>query len=118
MKEWDVIPSLPKKRPGTTGKQSVPGSFKNVLDWLVSDVAFAGKPVLILQVSKGSLFAYDSLKEVLRTMSARLLEKSSALLPLNSNQADTEGILKQTELRQLLSESIHSLLEEFKPASE
>src|SRR6202021_1245497 len=33
---------------------ALPGSFKNALDWLVSDPAFAAKPVAIVQASRGS----------------------------------------------------------------
>lgn len=52
----------------------VPGAFKNLLDWMVGDLAFPGKPVLLLNTSgRGSHHAQDALAEVLETMSARLL---------------------------------------------
>ena len=75
----------------------LPGSFKNALDWLVSDPAFAGKPVVILHVARGSTWALDSLREVLRTMSARIIESASISLPLGSNQLDTDAILARTD---------------------
>jgi len=87
----------------------LPGVFKNALDWLVSDPAFAGKPVVILHASRGSTWALDSLKEVLRTMSARIIESASVSLPLGSNQLDTDAMLARTDLRQLLSHSIEAL---------
>src|SRR5262245_61971681 len=31
---------------------ALPGSFKNALDWLVSDPTFAGKPAVILHVAR------------------------------------------------------------------
>src|SRR5437660_3669370 len=44
----------------------VPGSLKNMLDWLVSDGALAGKPVALINASPaGGAFARDSLVETL-----------------------------------------------------
>ena len=87
----------------------LPGVFKNALDWLVSDPAFVGKPVAILHASRGSNWALDSLTEVLRTMSARIIESASVSLLLGSNQLDTDAILARDDLRQLLLHSIEEL---------
>ena len=52
----------------------VPGAFKNLLDWLVGDPEFLGKPVLLLNTAaRGSHHAQESLMEILVTMSAQLL---------------------------------------------
>ena len=87
----------------------LPGAFKNALDWLVSDPAFAGKPVAILHASRGSTWALDSLREVLQTMSARIIESASISLPLGSNQLNTDAMLARDDLRQLLLNSIEAL---------
>ena len=87
----------------------LPGSFKNALDWLVSDPAFAGKPVAILHVARGSTWALDSLREVLKTMSAHIIEAASVSLPLGSNQMDEEAILARSDLRAILLRSIEAL---------
>ena len=87
----------------------LPGAFKNALDWLVSDPALAGKPVVILHASRGSTWALDSLREVLQTMAARIIESASVSLPLGSTQLDTDAILARDDLRQLLSHSIEAL---------
>ena len=91
---------------------ALPGSFKNALDWLVSDPAFAGKPVAILHVARGSTWALDSLKEVLKTMSATVIESASVLLPLGSNQMDEDAILERDDLRKLLLGSVECLITE------
>jgi chromate reductase len=88
---------------------ALPGSFKNALDWLVSDPAFAGKPVAILHVARGSTWALDSLREVLKTMSADIIEAASVSLPLGSNQMDEEAILARSDLRALLLSSVEAL---------
>lgn len=88
----------------------LPGSFKNALDWLVSDPAFAGKPVVILQAARGSTWAFDSLREVLRTMSADIVDAACLSLPLGSNRLDKEAILARDDLRGLLGDSLAVLL--------
>jgi NAD(P)H-dependent FMN reductase len=88
---------------------ALPGSFKNALDWLVSDPAFAGKTVVILHVARGTHWAVDSLREVLATMSACLLPEASVDLPLGSNTLDEDAILARTDLRSRLEHSIEAL---------
>lgn len=87
----------------------LPGSLKNALDWLVSDPAFAGKPVVILHASRGSTWALDSLKEVLTTMSAKILGTTSVSLPSGSNGLDETAILAHPDLRKLLLDGIRYL---------
>jgi chromate reductase len=51
----------------------VPGSLKNMLDWLVSDGALVDKPVALISASPvGGQFAQASLVETLRTMNWRV----------------------------------------------
>lgn len=88
---------------------ALPGSFKNALDWLVSDPAFIGKQVVILDASRGSTWALDSLREVLKTMSANLIANASVSLPLGSNQLDEEAILSRDDLHALLTQSVRAL---------
>ena len=89
---------------------ALPGSFKNALDWLVSDPAFAGKAVVILHVSRGSSWALDSLKEVLKTMSVKIVEPASALVWLGSNQSDETSLLVRNDIREVLQVSINHLM--------
>ena len=88
---------------------ALPGSFKNALDWLVSDPMFAGKRVAILHVDRGSSWALASLQEVLRTMNARILDTAFVALPLGTNLVDEAAILARDDLRRLLSGSIEVL---------
>jgi chromate reductase, NAD(P)H dehydrogenase (quinone) len=60
----------------------VSGVLKNALDWLVSFEGFVGKPVLIFNASPRSLHAQASLREILATMSANLLDPCCLDLPL------------------------------------
>lgn len=60
----------------------LPGTLKNALDWLVSNVDFPGKPVALVGVSALSVHAPAQLAEILRTMSARLVDEASVTIPL------------------------------------
>ncbi len=77
---------------------SIPGAFKNALDWLVSYVAFPGKPVALINASQRATHAQGHLREILATMSARLIEPASITLPLMSLNLDAAGILADPEL--------------------
>ena len=60
----------------------VSGVLKNALDWLVSYEGFVGKPVAVINTSPRAHHAYDSLLEVLRTMSATVVHQASITVPL------------------------------------
>lgn len=88
---------------------ALPGPFKNALDWLVSDPTFPGKPIATLHVANRSEYALESLQEILRTMSANLLEDASARIPFTSNQINSQQILDTPELKALLTQSLAAL---------
>ena len=60
----------------------VTGVLKNALDWLVSFEGFVHKPVAIFNASPRSVHADAALREILVTMSARLLTGACLDLPL------------------------------------
>ena len=60
----------------------VTGTLKNALDWLVSFEPFANKPVALLNASPRAHHADAALREILKTMSAELVEAASITVPL------------------------------------
>lgn len=60
----------------------ISGVMKNGLDWLVSFEGVVNKPVALINTSPRARHAYDSLREVLTTMSMRLIESASLSIPL------------------------------------
>ena len=60
----------------------VTGNLKNTLDWLVGHVPFVYKPVAVLNPSYQSHHADDALREILRTMSADLIEGAWVRIPV------------------------------------
>lgn len=88
---------------------ALPGSFKNALDWLVGGTEIVGKPIGILHVARGTTWAYDSLREVLATMSARVVEGACVSLALGTNVTDQRSLLARPEIRQALENAASAL---------
>ena len=60
----------------------ISGVMKNALDWLVSYEGFVAKPVAVFNSSPRARHAYESMLEVLATMSATLIPAASITIPL------------------------------------
>jgi len=86
----------------------LPGSFKNALDWLVGSVEFPGKTVAILSPTARSVNARAQLRLVLTTMSARVAERPSWIIPLPGRNTTLPEILE----RPALSSSIREMMRE------
>ena len=81
----------------------VPGAFKNALDWLVGSLEFPGKPVALINASgRGSHHAQEALAEILRTMSATVLDDVSGTVPLPGVGCEPAWIVEQPDLREVL----------------
>ncbi|MBY0574523.1 MAG: NAD(P)H-dependent oxidoreductase [Undibacterium sp.] len=76
----------------------VTGVIKNALDWCVGLEAFVAKPVVLLNARARSQFADAALREILSTMSARIIQAASTTIPLTSNSLTTEAILQAPEV--------------------
>jgi hypothetical protein len=59
----------------------VTGTIKNVFDWLVGFELFVNRPVAILNTSPRAHHADEALREILRTMSALIVEEASVSIP-------------------------------------
>jgi len=80
--------------------------MKNALDWLVSDEGVVAKPVALVNTSPRAHHAYESLSEVLRTMSTTRVVDASVALPLLGQCVTEEALLQSTQA----SGAIRSLL--------
>jgi len=70
----------------------VPGVFKNALDWLVGSSEFPNKPVALFNASPRAAHAQAALREILTTMSARLIDEASIAVPLLGRDLDVGAI--------------------------
>ncbi|MEP3349553.1 MAG: isochorismatase family protein [Marinomonas sp.] len=74
----------------------VSGVIKNALDWLVSGHEFVDKPIMLINTSPRASHAQASLREILTTMSGKLIDSAHVSIPLLGAQLDIQGITKDS----------------------
>lgn len=80
---------------------ALPGTFKNLLDHLVSDGELWDKPVAVLSARK-SEFAEAQLREIMRTLMALVCEEASVVVPFPTNKIGVDDVLANPELSEPL----------------
>ncbi len=80
----------------------VPGALKNALDWLVASLEFPDKPVALINAAPRARHAQEALREILTTMSARLIAEAFVLPPLTGQNSDADRIVANPALAQAL----------------
>ncbi|MEX0783517.1 MAG: NADPH-dependent FMN reductase [Dehalococcoidia bacterium] len=87
----------------------IPGSLKNLLDWLVGSVEFPGKPVALISASSRSVHVQAQLLEVLTTMSARLVAQASVVLAIPPGTTGAEAIAADADLAAVLQGALAAM---------
>lgn len=75
----------------------VPGSLKNLLDWLVPATEFGEMPVALLNASPSSEYAEAHLRDTLAVMQARIVEPASISVSLRGAPTGAEAIAAHPE---------------------
>jgi chromate reductase len=88
----------------------IAGSLKNALDWLVSSFEFPGKPIALINASPRAVHADAQLREILTTMSARLVGDASIALQLLGRNLAASDIASDTELSARLRAALADLV--------
>ena len=112
-RENEYIPSLKKLKSSLNESSGlilatpeyahgISGPLKNALDWLVSGIEFPYKPIMLINTSPRASHAQESLREVLVTMSGRIIERACVSIPLLSSELDSEGITKNEQIASTL----------------
>ncbi|HKR58167.1 MAG TPA: NADPH-dependent FMN reductase [Pyrinomonadaceae bacterium] len=89
----------------------VTGTIKNALDWLVSFEPFAYKPVAVFNASPRAQHADTSLREILRTMAAIIVEPASITIPLLGSRLDEEGMVSTPFIAASIQGALSALFE-------
>ncbi|UOA07325.1 NADPH-dependent FMN reductase [Methylobacter sp. S3L5C] len=87
----------------------VTGSLKNALDWLVSFEPFANKPVALLNASPRARHSDAALREILKTMSAELVESASISVRLLSSSLTEDEIANHPEISIAIASALFEL---------
>ena len=83
----------------------MPGTLKNLLDWVVSSGEFVDKPVSAISASPsdaGGARAHASLVHTLEVMSARVMADASFPVPFIRQKIGPDGVLTDPALTQQL----------------
>ncbi len=92
---------------------SMPGSFKNLLDWLIGDDqpgSIAGKPVAWINASpRGAINAHDSLRKVLGYASATIVESACTEVPVTGTMIGADGLIADPPTRERIIDTLSTL---------
>ena len=99
----------------------VTGAIKNALDWMVGNESFVDKPVALFNTSPRAEHAQAALREILTTMSARVVEEACITVPLLGSGLDEDAIVRDIEIGVAVSRALRALrlsISSAKPSSE
>jgi NAD(P)H-dependent FMN reductase len=88
--------------------------IKNALDWAVGRGSFMNKPVAVLNTAPRSRVAATTLKEVLRTIDACLLEEASLDIPILGRGLSESGLVGDVEIRPRMETVLATLLRQIR----
>ncbi|HET9516472.1 MAG TPA: NADPH-dependent FMN reductase [Actinoplanes sp.] len=90
---------------------SLPGSLKNLLDWLIDSGHLDGKPVtwLAVQPPEQDQAALAALQSVLDHGNARVLRSAGVRIPLRPEAVDSDGAIADPQLHLALADVLQSL---------
>jgi chromate reductase len=87
----------------------ISGVLKNALDWLVSFEGFIDKRVALVNTSPRARHAHEALREILTTMSARVLPECCVTLPLLGAYITEDAILASPEVASMIRGALATL---------
>lgn len=70
---------------------SLPGSFKNAIEWTVSTTLFTNKPAALVTASSSGQKAHEALNLVMKTVGVQLGQKGSLLIAAPKTKLNREG---------------------------
>jgi NAD(P)H-dependent FMN reductase len=85
---------------------TLPGSFKNLLDWTVGGGQLYGKPVAFLNVAAGDrgAGAQESLASVLEYVGAVIIESACLHVPVERSAVGSDGTVTDPRFRTAIAE--------------
>ena len=84
----------------------IPGSFKNALDWLVGGPEFYEKPVILFNVLDRASYAQASLREIVKTMSGKIVEEACCEFPPLIKHMDVATFQNNSDLSKQLKAAL------------
>jgi chromate reductase len=89
----------------------LPGTLKNALDWVVGSGELSRKPVVLMNASSRGTYAQASLKEILVTMDAKLLQEAEVTVNILGKNLTPTEIAQSPEFSAVLNASLRRAVE-------
>lgn len=89
----------------------VPGSLKNMLDWLVSSSSLVDKPVTLITASLGGEHAHASLLLTLGALTAKLSDDTNLLIQFVRSKIGADGTITDSDTIKRLNDLLRIFLE-------
>ncbi len=95
---------------------ALPGSFKNLLEWLVGGGEAYRKPIAWINVSgpaapSGGADAHDSLRKVVGYISMEVVEEACVRIPVTRDDVGDDGLIADPAIRERLAAALAALRE-------
>lgn len=87
----------------------ITGVMKNALDWMVGNESFVFKPVALINSSPRATHAYESLTEILHTMSATVVKPASITIPILGSYSSETEMIENLQVRTAIDVVLHEL---------
>jgi len=92
---------------------ALPGSFKNLLDWLIRDAeprSIYEKPVAWINASpRGAPNAHAELRTVLGFAHATIVEAACVVVPVTDSMVDADGVITDADARAQIAVAVTAL---------
>lgn len=72
---------------------SLPGSFKNAIEWLVSTILLTDKPAALITASSSGQKAHEALNLVMKTVGVKVAEAASLLISAPKTRISIDGTI-------------------------
>jgi len=89
---------------------SLPGSFKNAIEWTVSTTLFTNKPAALITASSSGQKAREALNLVMKTVGVQLGEKGSLLISAPKTKLTIDGHVTDTATAAAITELMDDFL--------
>lgn len=89
----------------------ITGVMKNALDWMVSEQALIDKPVALFNAAPNSMYALPALKEIVATMSWRVIENANIEVWVRGSRLDEDGLVAHPEISATIRDGLVALKE-------
>jgi chromate reductase, NAD(P)H dehydrogenase (quinone) len=95
---------------------ALPGTFKNLLEWLVGGGEAYRKPIAWINVSgpaapSGGADAHDSLRKVLGYISMEIVEEACVRIPVTRDAVGDDGLIADPAIRARVAQALVALRE-------